>query len=176
MSMHVRALELMLADGSITRCSRSEDPDLFMASLCGLGATGLILSVTLDVEPAFNLKDHQYSVPFDEAVTRLPEIVPSAEHFRAWWFPQADSVRLSMCNRTEDVSCLSLNLNCHEADCFPRCSRSNLREAGFGTAYVAIISSSYCYSSVDSFPLSMHGRLALQLGWSAHHLSALTNR
>jgi L-gulonolactone oxidase len=110
MSTHVRALELMLPDGSVVRCSRAagEDPDLFAASLCGLGATGLILSATLDVAPAFRLQEHQHSVPFDEALQLIPELAPAAEHFRAWWFPQADTVRLSMSNPTTDVSaCVS---------------------------------------------------------------------
>jgi L-gulonolactone oxidase len=104
MSTHVLALELMLPDGRVVPCSRADEPELFAASLCGLGATGLILSATLEVVPAFRLQEHQRSVPFDEAVALIPELAPGAEHFRAWWFPQADTVRLSMANATTEVS------------------------------------------------------------------------
>jgi L-gulonolactone oxidase len=105
MSTHVLALELMLPDGRVVPCSRADEPELFAASLCGLGATGLILSATLEVVPAFRLQEHQRSFPFDEAVALIPELAPGAEHFRAWWFPQADTVRLSMANATTEVSC-----------------------------------------------------------------------
>ncbi|KAF9815681.1 hypothetical protein IEO21_04398 [Rhodonia placenta] len=100
LSTHVRALTLLLADGARVRCSRAERPDLFLASLCGLGATGLILDVTLDVEPAFRLKDVQHSVPFDAAVRDLDALARSAEHVRLWWFPQAGTVRVSAASRT----------------------------------------------------------------------------
>jgi L-gulonolactone oxidase len=103
LSSHVFALELMLPDGSVVHCSRDENEELFMASLCGLGATGLILTITMEVEPAFRLKEYQQTVSFETAIQRLPELAPSAEHVRMWWFPQVDSVRLSMSNRTTEV-------------------------------------------------------------------------
>ncbi len=42
-------------------CSRTTNPKLFLASLCGLGLTGLIVEVTYKVEEAFRLR--QVSVP-----------------------------------------------------------------------------------------------------------------
>lgn len=102
-STHVRALTLLLADGTRARCSRDERPDLFTASLCGLGATGLILTVTLDVGPAFRLKETQESVPFARVLDNLDAIAHAAEHVRLWWFPQADVVRVSSANRTDEV-------------------------------------------------------------------------
>ncbi|EKM52622.1 uncharacterized protein PHACADRAFT_261187 [Phanerochaete carnosa HHB-10118-sp] len=101
-STHVLALTLLLADGSIVRCSRAERPELFTASLCGLGATGLMLDVTLEVGPAFRLKETQESVPFGNVVQNINMIANSAEHVRLWWFPQADIVRVSSANRTDE--------------------------------------------------------------------------
>jgi len=45
LSTHVQALRLLLADGSSVRCSPIDHPDLFTATLCGLGSTGLILDI-----------------------------------------------------------------------------------------------------------------------------------
>jgi decaprenylphospho-beta-D-ribofuranose 2-oxidase len=45
-SHHVLELELMLADGTITRCSPTELPDLFGATCGGMGLTGVILTAT----------------------------------------------------------------------------------------------------------------------------------
>ena len=40
----VRSLELLCADGEVRSCSRTEHPDLFFASVGGLGGLGVILS------------------------------------------------------------------------------------------------------------------------------------
>jgi L-gulonolactone oxidase len=102
-STNVMALSLLLADGSRVACSRNENSDLFLASICGLGITGIILSVQLEVEPAFKLKETQTSLPFDDVVKNLDEYAHSAEHVRFWWFPTRDIVRYSSANRTSEV-------------------------------------------------------------------------
>ncbi len=43
---HVQSLKMRLADNSIVTCSRRELPDLFLATLGGMGLTGHILEVT----------------------------------------------------------------------------------------------------------------------------------
>ncbi|KAJ8587958.1 L-gulonolactone D-arabinono-1,4-lactone oxidase [Rhizopogon salebrosus TDB-379] len=101
-STHVMGLSLLLADGSRVFCSRHERPDLFIASICGLGSTGLILTVTLEVEPAFRLKEVQQSVKFHECVRSLDSLVTASEHVRFWWFPAADTVRIFSADRTAE--------------------------------------------------------------------------
>lgn len=102
-STQVRALSLLLADGSRASCSRTERPDLFLATLCGLGATGIILTIQLDVEPLFRLKEKQQSLSFDELVENFDHHVHLAEHVRFWWFPTMDVVRCSYSSRTNEV-------------------------------------------------------------------------
>ncbi|KAF9463312.1 D-arabinono-1,4-lactone oxidase-domain-containing protein [Collybia nuda] len=102
MSTHVMALTLLLADGSRVTCSRTEQPDLFTASLCGLGSTGLILHIHLEVEPAYRLKELQETLPFEEVMENLEKLVYSAEHVRFWWFPTTDTVRCSYSDRTQE--------------------------------------------------------------------------
>jgi L-gulonolactone oxidase len=104
MSTHVMALHLLLADGSHISCSRQEHSDIFSASLCGLGATGLILSIQLEVEPAFRLEELQESLPFEVVMQNLDKLVHSAQYVRFWWFPAADVVRCSYFDRTQEVS------------------------------------------------------------------------
>ena len=107
----VMAVTLMLADGSRMSCSRTEHPDLFLATLCGLGATGIILSVQMEVEPAFRLRDVQESLPFHSIVDGLDSLAASAEHIRFTWFPATDTVRCSFADRTEEVSLVGLDVH-----------------------------------------------------------------
>lgn len=102
-SDHVLALGLLLADGTLVHCSRTVNPDLFMASLCGLGSTGLLVSVTLQVEPAFYLKEVCETIGLDETIENLDDLANSGEHVRMWWFPQTDKVRISASDRTREV-------------------------------------------------------------------------
>lgn len=46
-------------------CSHEQNAELFNATLCGLGSTGLITSVTLRVQNAFNLKQYSEELTFD---------------------------------------------------------------------------------------------------------------
>ncbi|KAI0830142.1 L-gulonolactone/D-arabinono-1,4-lactone oxidase [Trametes gibbosa] len=101
-SMDVLALLLLLADGSRVHCSREENAELFIASICGLGSTGLILEITLQLEPAFRLKEVQETHPFEDVVANLDAVANAAEHVRLWWFPHADVIRVSSSNRTSE--------------------------------------------------------------------------
>ncbi|KAJ7692570.1 L-gulonolactone/D-arabinono-1,4-lactone oxidase [Mycena rosella] len=102
MSADVVALTLLLADGTKVTCSRHERPELFLATLCGLGCTGIILTVQLAVERAFRLKDVQCARPFDDVVDNLTELVHSAEHVRFWWIAATHTVKCSVVNRTRE--------------------------------------------------------------------------
>lgn len=80
LSTQVLSLDMMLADGSRVRCSRNENQELFLATSCGLGATGLIMRVTLQVERAFRLQESHVPFEFDEVVGRLDELFAASEH------------------------------------------------------------------------------------------------
>ena len=48
-SRHVRALRILTADGALTECSRETNSDLFWATVGGMGLTGIIVDVTLQL-------------------------------------------------------------------------------------------------------------------------------
>lgn len=47
---HVRSLRMRVASGEVVTCSRTQHPDLFLATLGGMGLTGHILDVELGLE------------------------------------------------------------------------------------------------------------------------------
>ncbi|KPV72092.1 uncharacterized protein RHOBADRAFT_47275 [Rhodotorula graminis WP1] len=94
---------LPLPDAPVVRVSRAadEDPDLFHAALCGLGAVGIVVGVGMRAERTFKLEEETFSMRFDEFTRHWSEIAESAEHVRCWWFPQVGRVKVSRLNRTD---------------------------------------------------------------------------
>ncbi|KAF8130274.1 D-arabinono-1,4-lactone oxidase-domain-containing protein [Boletus edulis] len=74
--------------------------DLFIASICGLGSTGLILTVMLQVEPAFRLRETHHMMGFHQCIQDMDGLVRAGEHVRIWWYPAADTMRVSCADRT----------------------------------------------------------------------------
>jgi FAD/FMN-containing dehydrogenase len=101
---YVLSLDILLANGSRIQCSKSDNPELFIASLCGLGTTGLILRVTLQVEKAFRLKEVRSSGHIDDVIEDIDRIAASGEFVRLWWSPQTSRVSVMQANRTLEVS------------------------------------------------------------------------
>jgi FAD/FMN-containing dehydrogenase len=64
----VESFRLMKADGSVVRCSRSENKELFSVALGGYGLFGVILDADLRVVRNERLRLEQYIVPLDQAM------------------------------------------------------------------------------------------------------------
>jgi len=103
LSTHVLALQVILADGSRMHCSRSENRELFLATLCGLGTTGLIIRVTLQIEHVFHLKEVRKVMHIDDVIGNIESISLSGEYVRVWWSPQTNLVSVMSANRTIEV-------------------------------------------------------------------------
>jgi len=74
----VSALELVTASGDLVRLSRRSDGDTFRAAVVGLGALGVITSVTLDMQPTYQVRQWVYEdLPLAEMTTHFDEIEAS---------------------------------------------------------------------------------------------------
>ena len=71
----VRSFRLMLSDGTIVSCSRSENDELFSLALGGYGLFGIILDVELLVVPNERLRLEQHIVPIDDALTTFDQTI-----------------------------------------------------------------------------------------------------
>ncbi|WP_028922367.1 D-arabinono-1,4-lactone oxidase [Pseudonocardia acaciae] len=101
LATQVRGLELVTAGGSVLRISAQSKPELFQAARVGLGALGVITSVTLAVEPAFTLHAQEGPMPLDQVLTDLDELAHTNEHFEFYWFPHTDRTLTKRNNRAE---------------------------------------------------------------------------
>jgi FAD-linked oxidoreductase len=103
----VVGLELVLADGSVVSCSRTERPELFAVARVGLGALGVVSTVTLQAEPAFALHADERPMPLEEVLEGFEELVAANEHFEFYWFPHTRTALTKRNNRTTELSPLS---------------------------------------------------------------------
>jgi L-gulonolactone oxidase len=97
----VRALTLVLADGSTLECSRESDPDTLRAARVGLGALGVVAEVTLQCVPAFRLHGADRPAPLAQTLDRLPELIAANDHFEFFVFPHCDTALTRTNNRTQ---------------------------------------------------------------------------
>ena len=98
-STQVAALELVLADGSVVTCSADEQPELFAAGRVGLGAFGVISTVTLRTEQSFVLHAEERPEPLDDVLAGLDENCADNDHFEFYWFPYGRNALTKRNNR-----------------------------------------------------------------------------
>ncbi|TQF03209.1 FAD-binding protein [Kitasatospora acidiphila] len=101
LAAQIRALEIVLADGSVHRCSATEEPELFQGARLGLGALGAVSAITFGVEPAFLLTAHEAPMTFDQVLADFDRLTQVNEHFEFYWFPHTDRCSTKRNNRSQ---------------------------------------------------------------------------
>ena len=91
LSTQVAELRLMTASGDTLDLDAS-DGDTFEAARLGLGCLGVVTRITLRCEPAFDLEELRFPLPFDDALERMQALVDEYDHVKFWWLPHTDNV------------------------------------------------------------------------------------
>jgi L-gulono-1,4-lactone dehydrogenase len=99
----VIGMRIVAGDGSITECSESQNAEVFHAARVGLGALGIVSTVTLQCVPAFNLRAVESPTRVDELLSNLDEHVNNNDHFEFFWVPHTGWALTKWNNRTEDA-------------------------------------------------------------------------
>ena len=75
LSTAVSGLEFVNAQGDLIRLSRQKDGETFRGAVVGLGAIGVITKVTLDIQPAFQVRQYVYeNLPLAQMKDHFDEI------------------------------------------------------------------------------------------------------
>ncbi|MGP9604397.1 D-arabinono-1,4-lactone oxidase [Brachybacterium sp. AOP42-E1-35] len=95
----VRALRLVLTDGSVVDTSPTRDPELFAAARLGLGTIGVVLEVTLQCVPAYRLELVESTRALDPAVGSFLADSFRNDHHEIFWFPRTDRATVRTMHR-----------------------------------------------------------------------------
>jgi alditol oxidase len=75
----VSELEIVTASGDVLKLSRARDRESFNGAVVGLGALGVITSITLDVQPSYMMRQYVYqNLPFSALQDHFDAIESSA--------------------------------------------------------------------------------------------------
>ncbi|MFC3807032.1 D-arabinono-1,4-lactone oxidase [Terrabacter sp. GCM10012305] len=102
LSAGIRALRLVLADGSVVTCSPTQEPDLFQAARLGLGALGIVTEITIGVVPAFLLHAVEKPEPLLDLLDHVNVTAEANDHFEFYWYPHTDRTQTKRNNRVPE--------------------------------------------------------------------------
>jgi len=92
----VSAIEFVTANGEIASLSRADSPESFYGAVVGLGALGIVTSITLDLLPKFQVRQNVYlDLPMEQLDTHFDEIMSagySVSLFTDWQTPNINQV------------------------------------------------------------------------------------
>ena len=101
LAAQLAGFELITGTGEVVRASAHENSDVFEVARVGLGALGILTSVTFKVEPLFVIEAHEQPMTWDRALGSYEEMVAGAHHVDMFWFPHTDQMMVKQNVRTD---------------------------------------------------------------------------
>ncbi len=87
LSSAIVGLRVVDGHGEVLECSADREPAVFAAARAGLGALGVLSTVTLRVVPAFHLHAVEEPRRVDEVLEDFDDLVRRHDHFEFFWVP-----------------------------------------------------------------------------------------
>ena len=101
-SSRIVAMRLIDGDGSIVECSADENPDVFAAARVGVGALGIVSTVTFEAVKAFRLHAIEEPMRVDEVLADFDGFMSSADHVEFYWVPHTAWALTKRNRRTDE--------------------------------------------------------------------------
>jgi L-gulono-1,4-lactone dehydrogenase len=102
LATQVVGLRLVTAAGDVLECSPAANPDVFDMARVGLGALGLLSTVTLRCSPAFNLHAVEEAVPVDDVLADFDGFMDQTDHVEFYWVPHTRWALTKANTRTDE--------------------------------------------------------------------------
>jgi L-gulono-1,4-lactone dehydrogenase len=106
LAAQVVGLELVTGTGEVLRAGADEHPEVLAVARVGLGALGILTSLTLRIEPLFALEAHERPMGWDEALSSYDELVATHDHVDMYWFPHTDRMMTKTNDRLADLGAI----------------------------------------------------------------------
>jgi FAD-linked oxidoreductase len=101
LAAQVVGLELVTGTGEVVTATADENPDVLEVARVGLGALGIVTTLTFAVEPLFVLEAHEEPMTWDRALATHDEMVATSHHVDMYWFPHTDKTMVKQNVRTD---------------------------------------------------------------------------
>ncbi|WP_436700853.1 D-arabinono-1,4-lactone oxidase [Nocardioides sp. BYT-33-1] len=90
LAAQVVGLELVTGTGEVVRATATENPDVLDLARVGLGALGVLTTVTFAVEPLFLLRAEERPMSWNDAMASFDDLTAAHDHVDMYWFPHSD--------------------------------------------------------------------------------------
>ena len=100
-SSRIVAMRLIAGDGSVIDATPEENPEVLAAARVGVGALGIVSTVTLQAVKAFRLHAIEEPMRLDDLLADFDGYMSSADHVEFYWVPHT-SWALTKRNRRTD--------------------------------------------------------------------------
>lgn len=102
LSAQVCGLSLVTGTGEVLTATETENPEILELARVGLGALGVLTTLTFRVEPLFVLEATERPMSWDEGLGGFDERIAEHHHVDMYWFPHTDRM-LTKTNDRLDV-------------------------------------------------------------------------
>jgi L-gulono-1,4-lactone dehydrogenase len=104
LAAQIVAMRIVTADGSVIACDADNEAEVFHCARVGIGALGIVSTVTIQVVPAFTLRVLEEPMRVDALAEEIDEHIDSNDHFEFFWVPHTRWALTKRNNRTDDAA------------------------------------------------------------------------
>ena len=101
LSAQICGLTLVTGTGEVVTATETENPELLEFARLGLGALGILTTITFRVEPLFVLEANETPMGWDEYIAGFDEHIANHHHVDTYWFPHTDRMLVKTNDRLD---------------------------------------------------------------------------
>jgi L-gulonolactone oxidase len=102
LSSRIVGLRIVTGDGSVLECSGDQNADVLDVARVGVGALGILSTVTIQAVPAFRLHAVEQPMPVDDVLADFEGFMSSTDHVEFYWVPHTRWALTKTNTRTDD--------------------------------------------------------------------------
>jgi L-gulonolactone oxidase len=102
LSSRIVGLRLIAGDGTVVTATADENPDVLAAARVGVGALGIVSTVTLQAVRAFRLHAVEEPMRVDDVLADFDGFMSSADHVEFYWVPHTGWALTKRNRRTDE--------------------------------------------------------------------------